>query len=130
MAHPNEALIRRAYEAFSTGDMETLTGVFTENAVWHVPGRNKLAGNYEGVEAILGYYANLDEVTGGTYRIDEIHDVLANDQHVVSMHIGSAQKDGVTRTVSDILVFHVSGGKIAEVWEHTTDQYEYDELIG
>ena len=130
MAHPNEAVIRQAYEAFSAGDMETLAGVFTENAVWHVPVRNKLAGDYEGVDAILGYYANLDEATGGTFRIDEIHDVLANDEHVVSMHRGSSRKDGVTHTFNEVFVFHVSDGKIAEAWEQTSDPYEYDELIG
>jgi len=130
MAHPNEAVIRTAYEAFSAGDMETMAGLFANDAVWHVPGRNKVAGDYEGVDAILGYYGDLDEAMGGTFRIDEIHDILANDQHVVSMHRSSAEKDGVSHTFNEVFVFHVSNGKITEAWEQTSDLYEYDELVG
>ena len=42
-AEENVATMRRAYEAFNTGDIDTLVELFDENMVWHLPGR--AAGN-------------------------------------------------------------------------------------
>jgi ketosteroid isomerase-like protein len=50
MAHPNEELVRRGYQAFATGDVATLNELFADDIVWHAPGRNQLAGTYRGKE--------------------------------------------------------------------------------
>jgi len=52
--HPNAELARRGYEAFGTGDMAVLAELIAENAVWHLGGRNRLSGDYEGRDAIFG----------------------------------------------------------------------------
>ena len=50
MAHPNETLVREAFAAFGRGDMDALRSqYFAEDIRWHIPGRNPLAGDYEGV---------------------------------------------------------------------------------
>jgi hypothetical protein len=36
MAHPNEDLLRRGYEAFGAGDIDTVLGIFDHGIVWHV----------------------------------------------------------------------------------------------
>jgi uncharacterized protein len=46
MGHPNEDLIRRGYDAFSSGDMDTLRELFHPDIVWHAPGRSQLAGDH------------------------------------------------------------------------------------
>jgi ketosteroid isomerase-like protein len=38
--------MRRAYDAFNPGDIDTLTEVFDESAVWHLPGRSSMANDY------------------------------------------------------------------------------------
>ena len=38
MGHPNEDLIRRGYDAFSRGDMDTLRELYHPDIVWHAPG--------------------------------------------------------------------------------------------
>jgi uncharacterized protein len=45
-ADQNAATIRRGYQAFNSGDMNTLTEIFDENAVWHATGRSSLADDY------------------------------------------------------------------------------------
>jgi uncharacterized protein len=47
------------------------------------------------VEAILGYFARTMELTGGTFRT-ELHDVVANDEHAVSLFMARGQRDGTT----------------------------------
>jgi len=63
----NVATMRRAYDAFNTGDMDTLTELMNET-VWHLPGRSSMAGDYEGRGATLAYFSKLAQETGGTFR--------------------------------------------------------------
>jgi ketosteroid isomerase-like protein len=37
MGHPNEDLVRRGYDAFGSGDMQTLRELFHPDIVWHAP---------------------------------------------------------------------------------------------
>ena len=46
MAHPNETLVREAFEAFGRGDMDTMQKQYsTEDIRFHVLGRGPLAGD-------------------------------------------------------------------------------------
>jgi uncharacterized protein len=113
MTHPNEELVRRAFDAFASGDVEALRGLMDPDSVWHAPGRNPLAADYRGVEAILGYFARTMELTEGTFRI-ELHDVVANDEHAVSLFTARGQREGKTLDVRNVLVTHVRNGKLGE----------------
>ena len=128
MSHPNEELVRRAFDAFASGDVEALRGLMDPDSVWHAPGRNPLAGDHRGVEAILGYFAKTMELTGGTFRT-ELHDVVANDEHAVSLFTARGQRQGKTLDVRNVLVTHVRNGKLAETWLFPGDQYASDEFL-
>jgi ketosteroid isomerase-like protein len=52
-------VIRRGYQAFNSGDMETLSQLFDERARWHSPGRSSVAGDYEGRDATFAYFGRL-----------------------------------------------------------------------
>ena len=83
MGHPNEAVIRKGYEAFSKGDIETLQNeVLTDDIVWHFPGRNPLSGDYKGISEVLGFFGQLGERSGGTFQAT-LEDVFANDERGV-----------------------------------------------
>ena len=64
-AEENVAIMRRAYEAFNTGDMDTLIEIFDESIVWHLPGRSSMADDYQGRDATLAYFGQLGQKTGG-----------------------------------------------------------------
>jgi ketosteroid isomerase-like protein len=128
MGHPNEGLIRRDYDAFSRGDMDTLRELFDRDIVWHAPGRSQLAGDHQGVEAVLGYFGQTMELTGGNFRV-EVHDVVANDEHAVGLNSVHAERAGRTLEDNNTLVFHVRDGKVTEVWQYWADQYAADELF-
>ena len=46
MAHPNEDLVRRAFDAFAIGDVDTMRELTDQDAVWHTPGRNLVSVRY------------------------------------------------------------------------------------
>src|SRR5215216_633343 len=122
MAHPNEDLTRRGFDAFAKGDVDTLRALFDQDAVWHMPGRNQLSGDHRGMDAILGLFAKIAELSGGTFRID-LHDVLANDEHAVAIYATRGEREGRTLENKNVLVSHIRNGKLVEAWLFDDDQY-------
>ena len=104
--HPNLERARAGYAAFATGDMATINDLLADDTVWHSGGANILAGDYEGKEAVLGYMARLMQETGGTFR-NEIHDILANDEHGVALVNATGERNGKMLNTPIIHIFHM-----------------------
>jgi ketosteroid isomerase-like protein len=121
-ADENVAVMRRAYEAFNTGDIETLTELFDESAVWHLPGRSSMANDYQGREATLAYFGQLAQETGGTFRAELERLLGDDDDHVVGIHRSTGERDG------DSIVFQLKDGRITDGREHFHDLYAWDEF--
>lgn len=124
--HPNVEIARRGYAAFGTGDMATLAELIAEDAVWHLGGRNSLTGDYEGREAIFGLFARLAQESEGTMRID-LHDVVANDDHVVVLTSVSAGGSRGSLASNTCDTSHMRDGQITEFWSFAEDPYGWDE---
>jgi len=128
MAHPNEELVRRGYEAFSRADVPAVLSLFGPDIVWHVPGRSLLAGDYNGPDGVLEFFGKLVEMTAGSFRID-IHDVLATDDHVVALVKTSGTRNGTPFTFDDAHIWHVQDGRATEFWGLSTAPYEEDAVF-
>lgn len=127
--HPNVDLSRRGYAAFGAGDMETLSELIADDAVWHLGGKNDLSGDYKGRQAVFGLFAEIAERSEGTFAI-EIHDILANDDHaVVLTTISSAGSHGKTVSTNTADVAHIRDGQIVEFWTMSADPYAWDEYF-
>jgi ketosteroid isomerase-like protein len=127
-ADENVAVMRRAYNAFNTGDIDTLNEVFDESAVWHLPGRSSFAKDYHGREATLAYFGQLAQETGGTFRA-ELQHLTADDQgRVVGIQRSTADRDGKHLDVGDSIVFELKDGRITDGREHFHDLYAWDEF--
>lgn len=90
-------------------------------------GRNPISGVYKSRDAAFESFAKEFELSGGTYR-PEIHDVLANDKHIVALLHATARRNGKTLGQDYVIVFHVQEGKITEAWEAWTDEAALDEF--
>jgi ketosteroid isomerase-like protein len=53
----NADLIRRAYDAFSRGDIEGVFAFFAKDILWHIPGRGPLSGDYRGHVEVQGFFS-------------------------------------------------------------------------
>jgi ketosteroid isomerase-like protein len=126
MAHPNADLVRNGFEAFATGDMAVLDQLIADDATWHTPGRNPLAGDFKGKEEIFGSWARLRQETDSFAQ--DIHAILADDDHVVALVNATASRGGKTVEWQQVLVFHVVDGKATEVWGASSDPYAFDEM--
>jgi len=112
-AQENAALVRRGYEAFSTGDMDTLRDLFAEDAVWHVGGTGPLSGDKKGRDAILAYFGELFTRSNGSMRVT-VEDVAAGDRYTVGVQFSHAERDGKTMDLRQVIVFSISDGKVTE----------------
>ncbi|MGY1605803.1 MULTISPECIES: nuclear transport factor 2 family protein [unclassified Geodermatophilus] len=125
MPHPNEVLLRDLYAAAAAGDVETLRRLFHPELVWHVPGRNVLAGDYKGFDEVVALFGRLAALTEGTFRSD-LHDVVAGDEHVVGLHTERGQRAGRSLEARLALIGHVRDGRLSEVWEGHLDAEAFD----
>lgn len=125
--HPNAQVIRRTFEAFGKGDIATLSQVFADDAVWHMPGKGPFSGEHRGRDVIFAAFGTMAELSGGTFKV-EVHDVVANDEHAVAILSASGSRQGKSVQLRATDVFHVGDGKIKEFWSFTEDQRIDDEF--
>ncbi|MFF8269181.1 nuclear transport factor 2 family protein [Streptomyces sp. NPDC016562] len=124
--HPDAVLVRRGYEAFAKGDLETLSTLFTADVIHHVPGNNPLSGHHKGREAVLDLYRRLAEETNGTFQA-ELHAVLADGRgHVMAFHTARGDRGDRGIEVQQGLFFTIVGGKITDIDACTQDIDEED----
>jgi ketosteroid isomerase-like protein len=118
---PAMDLVRRGYEAFNTGDVDALRGIFARDVVQNVPGAGPFAGTYKGADAVLGYYGKLAEATDGSFRAipTELHG--DGHGHVTAVHQMVASRNGNTRVSRGSILFTVVGGKVTDLLELHAD---------
>jgi len=126
MANANEDLVRQGYQAFGEGDMETLRSLFAADAVHVATGNNPLSGEYNGIDAILGYYGKLFEQSDGTFAATLATATAEGDDTVVATHRDTAQRGDKTLDQDETLTFTISGGKITRLVERHSDEAAYD----
>lgn len=60
-ASENVETVKKAYAAFSAGDLETALGTVADNIEWEVPGNSKLSGTYRGKAEVTDFLMKLAE---------------------------------------------------------------------
>lgn len=128
MAHPNEDLVRRGYEAFGNGDMDTMAQIMASDVVHRVPGNNRFSGELKGQEEVFGYYGALGQETGGTFTAELQEVRVEGDDTVVARHRQKGQRGGKTLDDTETLTFTISDGKITELDEKPGDQAVVDDF--
>ena len=122
----NAELVRRMYECFNRGDMDTIRNeIFAPDLQWNLPGRNMVAGNFSGVDEVLSFFGKLVSMN---VQVD-LNDVLSNDEYAVDLHVGRGEFRGRDLNARTVTVYRIRDGKIAEVQVHPSDQYQLDDFF-
>jgi len=123
----NVALVRRFYELLAAGDMGALRAeILAPDIRWRIPGRNPLAGEKRGVDEVLAWVGLLGRTT---YKMDLVY-LEGNGEYVVEIHHGHGEYGGVAVDCSNSAIYTVKDGRIADVQNHTSDQYGLDAYYG
>lgn len=126
--HPNEELLRRGYEAFGRGDMDTISEIFADDIVCRVPGRSALAGEYKGKQTVFEFFGRLFQATNGTFAT-EIVDVCAGDERVFCLTHDTMEVNGQRIEDQQCDVYEVRNGKVTRATFYSWDQYRFDEAM-
>ena len=124
--HRNELLARQEVELASQGDIEGLRRLYTEDCVFHYPGKNPLAGAHRGVSAFV---SRLEEVLKGATITRELHDALGTDDHAVQLIRATATAGDRSHTWHAVWVMNVRNGQFSEASAHFDDQYALDSFL-
>jgi ketosteroid isomerase-like protein len=127
----SEEIVREFHERqrrfYTGGDAAPLRDLLTEDIVWHVPGQSPIAGDHEGIEAVMDYFERRRALARATFRI-HVHEVLARGDIVIQLAGGTADLGGREVAWETVGVFRVREGKIAEGRLVPFDQYLFDEV--
>ena len=118
--HPNEKILKKGYDAFAAGDMDTIDALFADDIVWHAPGNNPVAGTFKGKKEVFALFGKLFELSGGTFKVD-VHALFADDEHGITLTNATGSRDGKTLNDHNVQVFHFKDGKITEQWLYYED---------
>ncbi|MEU3482089.1 nuclear transport factor 2 family protein [Streptomyces sp. NPDC033754] len=128
--HPDAAVVRKGYEAFTTGDMETLRSLMTADCTHHSPGRSQMSGHFKGADNVLEHFGQLMELTGGTFRVEAKGIYPDGRGHVISTHKWHADRGDRGIEMDGGLFFTIVGGKVTDVDECVADIDESDAFWG
>ena len=122
--HPNATRAREAFERFGQGGIAV--DIFADDAVWHVPGSNAVAGDYRGMDEIIPFLRRTAELTGGTYRVELLW-VVADDEHTVAVYRAQGERHGGrTLDVEQALLIELRGELWWEIRAQPLDQDAFD----
>ena len=128
--HPNSARIREALDAYARRDFADMREYLAEDIVWHVAGNHRFSGDYRGRKAVLEYFKQAQEVTGGTLSL-EVDEVLADDHFgaVALKAVGQRGDRRLSVTLAEAFRFD-DQGRWAEFWAVADDQAAVDDFWG
>lgn len=125
----NMQTVRRGYEAFSTGDMDTLMTLYADDAVHVVPGTSQVSGSHKGKDNLLALYGKLFELTGGTLRIRLDHVLSDGGNRVIAVHTSTLEHEGETIEQAEALLFTFVDGKVKEIQDFFSDIERNDRIF-
>jgi ketosteroid isomerase-like protein len=125
--HPNAQIARTGLEAFNAGDRETFASTVHDDVTWHAPGNNRFSGDFVGKAAALDRFREQMEA-GVKLGFSDLHDVVANDDHVVALLTVTVTGPGGEASGRSVFVMHMRDGKLAEFWAMNDNQAEFDRV--
>ena len=124
----NADLVRRGYRAFKEADVDTLSGLFTDDAAWTTPGRSGIAGTARGKDAVLAQFGRYHGETQGTFRADLTSVCEGEDGRVIALHHNTGERNGKQLDADCCIVFEIQGGRVTAATEFYFDVHGWDQF--
>lgn len=97
-----------------------------DECVWTIGGESSLAGEYRGRETVLELFGRIQELTGGTYRVELVWELDDGLRNVVYYRARGSRPDGRSIDLDQALVCRLADGRWAEVRALPFDQGVFD----
>jgi hypothetical protein len=115
-------------EFYAGGSGAALEQLLAPNITWNVPGDNRIAGNYRGLEEVFGYFRRRRDLADHTFQMKR-RDVLVGDgNRIAALTDGFATIRDVDHRWSTVGLYDVIGPKIAACWLLPLDPRAFDAI--
>jgi ketosteroid isomerase-like protein len=110
------------------GGDDPLRAVLHPTVSWYVPGQNAIAGEYHGLDAVLGYMTARRRLADASFRLHPGELLVGSDDHIASLTDGSAVIGGTERRWSTVGLYRIRSGRIAECRLLPLDPQAFDDI--
>jgi len=115
-------------EFYAGGSGAALERLLAPDITWTVPGDNRIAGNYRGLEEVFDYFRLRRDLADHTFQMER-RDVLVGDgDRVVALTDGVATIRGIDHRWSTVGLYDVIGRQIAACWLLPLDSGAFDAI--
>jgi len=122
--HPSAHMLYAAHKAFQNGDLDGLFAHIAEDAVWHMPGENVLAGSYKGHAEIMRNFGMLQEAVDAYWA--HPLDYYGSDDHVTLIAEVHARKGDRELHTKEAMTWRVEDGQLKECWHLCLEPEKWD----
>jgi ketosteroid isomerase-like protein len=125
-------LLDRLHEAqndfYAGGSGAALEQLLAPNITWTVPGNNRIAGTYGGLEEVLDYFRQRRDLADRTFQMNR-RDVLVGDgDRIAALTDGFARIRDVDQRWSTVGLYDVIDQQITACWLLPLDQHAFDAM--
>ena len=124
----NLAVLQSYFDAMASGGPAAALKFYSEDVVLTVPGSHAASGTWEGHDGVRGFGAAMAGITGGTFRLKPV-DLLASDDHVVTVADASAEVDGSSLAWRRVILSTVKDDALHTLRFFESDQAAVDALF-
>ena len=118
-------LLREVTAALNRGDMDVMANALADDVEWYEIGR---AEPIRGKAALLERWSGMSQA-GGSFSV-ELHDVLANDDHAISLATATVSNGDHTFSYRTAEIHHMRDGKITARWAFSDDTAAINAFFG
>ncbi len=122
--HPHAATYRQLSEGLQDGDMSSLAETIADDVEWWEIGAS---------EPVRGKEALLERMSWmGDWDVSaELHDVVANDEHLIALLDVTASRGGETLSYRTAEIHHVNeAGQVTHRWAFSDDTQAIVDFFG
>ena len=113
---------------YAGGGPAGLRAVLAADITWHVPGRSRIAGTYQGFDDVVGYFTRRRGLAAATFRITRRDVLTGAGDTIAALTDGAATLAGAPRRWSTVGLYRTASGLVAECWLMPTDPDLFDEI--
>ncbi len=115
-------------EFYAGGSGAALQPLLARDIMWTVPGDNRIAGTYRGLEDVLGYFRRRRDLADHTFQMKR-RDILVGDgNRIATLTDGFATIRNIDHRWSTVGLYDVLDQHITACWLLPLDQHAFDAI--
>lgn len=125
-------LLDRLHDAqndfYAGGSGDALEDLLAPDIAWTVPGDSPIAGNYQGLEEVFGYFRRRRDLADRTFQMKRRDVLVGEGDRMAALTDGFATIRGLEHGWSTVGLYDVIDRQIAACWLLPLDQRAFDAI--